>query len=86
MNKGVNMKKITALITICILGIPLIVNSANTNFAQTLEAEIESPGPQALKDLEWGKGTTPLVGVQVRRAGLPINVDTNTTAVPRNRA
>ena len=59
--------------------------ASDLDYAYRLPAELQTPGPQALEELTWQQGSTPLIQVEVLRRGRPIdgtNQWTNTISNP----
>jgi len=71
------MKKI--LSTLLLLALPALALASDLDYAYRLPAELQTPGPQALDELTWQQGSTPLIQVEVLRRGKPVTADTNTT-------
>ena len=73
MNKGKIMKY--KLLT-AILLMALHVMASDLDYAFRLPAELQVTEAQALIDLTWQQGTTPLIQVEVLRRGRPVDADT----------
>jgi len=69
------MKKMLVILAL----IAIATEAIATDFAYRLPAEVQSPGPEALQDLTWQQGTTPLISVEPLQRGRPIAASTNTT-------
>ena len=69
----------TAAIFILSLAAALAASGQNTNFAVRVPCEVQSPSAEALKDLRWIQGSTPLIELAVLRSGQPFTASTNTT-------
>ena len=76
MNKGKTMKY-KILTAILLMAMPLL--ASDLDYAYRLPAELQVSEPQALIDLTWQQGSTPLIQVEVLRRGRPVDADTNTT-------
>ena len=72
------MKKILTMLSLAAsLALPAL--ASDLDYAYRLPAELQTPGPQALEELTWQQGSTPLIQVEVLRRGKPVTADTNTT-------
>jgi hypothetical protein len=71
------MKTPAALAALAALAVT--AGASSLDFAYRLPAEIQTPGPQALPELTWQQGATPLIRVDVLSRGRPVDADTNTT-------
>jgi len=72
------MKKLlTIFLFLAVVSIPAL--SSDLDYAYRIPAELQITEAQALGDLTWQQGSTPLIQVEVLRRGKPVAADTNTT-------
>ena len=71
------MKKLIAIFSVLALALPAL--ASDLDYAFRLSAELQVTEAQALTDLTWQQGATPLIQVDVLRRGRPVDADTNTT-------
>ena len=71
------MKKILA--TLLLLALPALVLASDLDFAYRIPAELQITEAQALGDLTWQQGSTPLIQAEVLRRGKPVTADALTT-------
>ena len=69
--------KYKILSAILLMALPVL--ASDLDYAFRLPAELQVTEAQALVDLTWQQGTTPLIQVEVLRRGRPVDADTNTT-------
>jgi len=66
--------KTLAVITLLIAGL----SASAQDFSTRITAELQTAGPQSLRDLTWQQGTTPLISVEPVSRNRPIGADSNT--------
>ena len=69
------MKKLLTIFSALALALPMM--ASDLDYAFRLPAELQVTEAQALVDLTWQQGTTPLIQVEVLRRGRPVDADTN---------
>jgi len=69
--------KYKLLTAILLMALPVL--ASDLDYAFRLPAELQVTEAEALIDLTWQQGTTPLIQVEVLRRGRPVDADTNTT-------